>query len=320
MAAIKKRGKKWQVQIFKNGVRKSATFDTKSAAMQWSLDEENKIQSAKDGKNLNLTVTDILTRYKETVSPTKRGERFEILRINKILTDPIAEVKLFDLRAFHVAEWRNQRLKEVSPSSVAREMTIIKHAFEIARKEWHWLESNPANDVAKPKTPPPRDRRITDEEIEQVLAALGFYEEEVTTKQHEVAIAFLFAIETAMRAGEILSLDSSCINGRVAHLKQTKNGTARKVPLSPRALELFGLLPEGRFTITSKVLDATFRKARDKTLIKDLHFHDTRHEAITRLAKKLEVLDLARMTGHKDLKQLMIYYNATAEDLADKLG
>ena len=66
-------------------------------------------------------------------------------------------------------------------------------------------------------------------------------------------------------------------------------------------------------------MDALFRKYRDKAGIDNLHFHDTRHEAVTRLAKKLDVLDLARMIGHRNLKTLMVYYNATAEELAQKL-
>jgi len=63
-----------------------------------------------------------------------------------------------------------------------------------------------------------------------------------------------------------------------------------------------------------------FRAARDPLPIENLCFHDTRHEAITRLARKLEILDLARTIGHKDLRSLMIYYNATASEIAGRLG
>jgi integrase len=99
----------------------------------------------------------------------------------------------------------------------------------------------------------------------------------------------------------------------------TKNGLPRQVPLSPRALEIWAMVPEG-FGVESATVDALFRVARDKrTKIEGLTFHDTRHEAITRLAKKLHVLDLARMVGHQDIKQLMTYYNETADDIAAKL-
>jgi len=73
------------------------------------------------------------------------------------------------------------------------------------------------------------------------------------------------------------------------------------------------------FGLTSVSLDALFRKGRDRAQIEGLTFHDTRHAAITRLAKKLNVLDLARMVGHRDLRMLQIYYNESADDMALKL-
>ena len=104
----------------------------------------------------------------------------------------------------------------------------------------------------------------------------------------------------------------------------TKNGTKRAVPLSSRAVALLKLLPEPEeggtlFGVTSRSLDALFRKAKTRAGIEDATFHDARHLAITRLAKKLNVLDLARMVGHRDLKQLQVYYNESAEDMAARL-
>jgi integrase len=114
--------------------------------------------------------------------------------------------------------------------------------------------------------------------------------------------------------------------GKVAHLPAslTKNGRRRDVPLSNRARELLAMLPapvDGGplFGLSSGSLDALFRKAKARCLIDDLMFHDTRHEAITRLAKKLQVLDLAKMVGHRDLRMLQIYYSETAADMADRL-
>ena len=136
--------------------------------------------------------------------------------------------------------------------------------------------------------------------------------------------AFLFAIETAMRAGEIIKLtwDKVDLEKRVARLTETKNGTSRNVPLSTEAVRIIKQLPSDAdtcFDLTSPILDALFRKAKARAMIENMHFHDTRHEAITRLAKKLDVLDLARMVGHRDLRMLMVYYNATAEELAKRL-
>lgn len=73
------------------------------------------------------------------------------------------------------------------------------------------------------------------------------------------------------------------------------------------------------FGLNESQVDALFRKAKGLAGITDLHFHDTRHTAITRLAKKVPVLDLARMVGHRDIKMLMVYYNESAEDIARRL-
>lgn len=135
--------------------------------------------------------------------------------------------------------------------------------------------------------------------------------------------AFLFAMETAMRAGEIVGLTWDRVDKerRVARLTHTKNGRAREVPLSSEAIRLLEALPEMDpvFGLTNRQIDVLWRKVRDKAQATGLNFHDSRHAAITRLSQKLDVLALARMVGHTDLRQLNTYYNETAEELAKRL-
>lgn len=127
-----------------------------------------------------------------------------------------------------------------------------------------------------------------------------------------------------MRAGEIVRLDQENLHldRSFLHIPQSKNGTARDVPLSSEAIRLLEALPDMDpvFGIGSAQLDRLFRKMRDRAAVEDLHFHDSRHYAVTRLSKKLDVLALARMIGHKDIKMLMVYYDETAEELAKRLG
>ncbi|MGD8174821.1 site-specific integrase [Marinimicrobium sp. ARAG 43.8] len=182
-------------------------------------------------------------------------------------------------------------------------------------------------DLQRPKNPPHRDRRIWPKEQEAILLCLRYSEEwPVEQQQQRVAVAFLFALETAMRAGEICALcpEHIDIEKRVALLVDTKNGFPRKVPLSKEALRLLERLRpwdngEQLFRVRSGNLSTVFKKAVTRAGIEDLTFHDTRHEAITRLAQKLDVMDLARMVGHRDIKQLMTYYNKQAEELALQL-
>lgn len=320
MASYRKRGKKWRVEVCIDGDRRSATFDTKTACRDWAIEQEtNGIDAGAESRSLLSAIQ----RYSKEVSPTKKGMQWEQARLSRFENEllfapnPINRVKTAD-----IAEWRDNRLTEVKPGTVLREMNLLRSLFEIARKEWGWIEINPIKDVTPPKQPRHRYRRITDHEIDVILDQLGYVEgQPPSTKKQVAAYAWLIAIETAMRAGELLSLDSSTVfpEKRFVSLIDTKNGDRRDVPLTTRAVELFDYLPDNKLNISRDVLSTTFRKARIAAGIEDMTFHDSRHEALTRLAQKLHVLDLARMVGHRDPKSLMIYYNPSAEEIAAKL-
>lgn len=316
MAAPVKDGKKWRHRVMVDGVRSSGTFDTKAAALAWEAVQRT---TPAGGGATTQTNQDAFIRYEREVSTKKKGHRWEVLRLAAFGRSSLGPLKIKDTDESHVAAWRDERLKSVSGSTVDREMNLLSNVFTIARKEWKWVKSSPTTDVSRPKGNPPRFRRVSKAESDQICVALGWRDQPPTTKQQRVAAAFLFAIETAMRCGEICKLKKENVSGRVAHVIDPKNGEDRHVPLSPRALEIWAMVPDG-FGVSPATVDALFRAARDdRTTIKDLHFHDSRHEATTRLAGKLHVLDLARVTGHKDLKKLMIYYNESAEDIAAKL-
>lgn len=325
----------WRAQVAVQGVRESRHLSTKAEAIAWATAREAEIRAGKaTGIQGGRTVGDAFDRYEKEVSATKRGQRFEQLRLAaigkwQINGKPFRDMLLVDATSDVLGKWRDHRLKidEMSGSTVNRELNLLSNVFTVAAKEWKWIAASPTTDVRRPQESQPRDRLYTDDEIERICFALGFDlegEERVETVSQRIAVAFLFAIETAMRAGEICGLLPRDVAGRVATLTETKNGTKRRVPLSKRAVELLELLPlpddDGPlFGVTAKSLDALFRKARTRAGVDDATFHDTRHLAITRLAKKLGVLDLARMVGHRDLKQLQVYYNETAEAMAERL-
>jgi integrase len=135
-------------------------------------------------------------------------------------------------------------------------------------------------------------------------------------------LAFAFALETAMRAGEIVGMMWPDVAEKSVRLPRTKNGDERRVPLSPRAREILAALPKGDgpvFGLDPGTRDVFFRRARDAAKVANLRFHDSRAEAIWRLSKKLDVLELARVIGHRDPRSLMLYYQADADALADRL-
>lgn len=321
MSSPVKVGARWRHRVMVNGVRASGTFDTKAAALKWEAQQHLTLGQVQQVA-LTKTCADAFRRYEIEVSRTKRGHRWEAGRLAAMATSSLGPITMAHLTSSHIAAWRDERLRSVQGGTVTREMNLLSHVFSVARKEWQWLSTNPTKDVARPKAKPHRDRRISEDEINRICVALRWPNDGTVsapeTIQQRIALAFLFAIETGMRAGEICGLCSGDVHGCVARLKMTKNGFPRNVPLSPRAMEIWTMVPKG-FDITTATLDAMFRMARKRAGIEGLTFHDTRHEAITRLAGKLNVLELARMVGHHDIKQLQTYYNASAEDIAKKL-
>lgn len=320
MATYKKlESGRWQAQVAKQGIRRAASFKTKREAQDWAARQEFLIGEGQGGGS-NQTLAELFGRYAREVSPKKRGGRWEIVRLALLEKDRIGAIKLSALTPADLADWRDRRLAEVQAASVTREMGLISAVLTRARKEWGLIKASPMSDVRRPAKAQPRDRRVWPVEIEKLLAAAG----DLRTVKGRAVHAFRFAIETGMRAGEITGLRAEDVDlsRRVARLAMTKNGTERGVPLSLAAIALLQALPatDGPlFNLTARQADTGFRKARDKAGIKDLHFHDSRHEAITRLAKKLHVLDLARVVGIRDIRVLMVYYNETPEELALRL-
>lgn len=324
MATFRKRGDKWRVEVSRAGVRRSATFDTKRQAQLWASEAEAELLSGRSigATRGDKTLADALERYLHEVAPTHKGYRREATTLNLwIKSHPLTGRRLDHIRGHEIADWRDIRLGVVSPGSVLREMTILRSVFECARRDWGWIAVNPMDDVRRPPNPRPRDRRPTLDEIQRLCDALGYDENvRIETKSQEVALAMLLSVETAMRAGELLSIKPHLIDweSRTLLLPMTKNGESRRVPLSSCAIELLRKLP-GEFSVDSASLDALFRKAKLRCGITGLTFHDMRAEALTRLSKKVDVLTLARISGHKDIKMLMIYYRESAADIAARL-
>ncbi|MGL4673609.1 MAG: tyrosine-type recombinase/integrase [Wohlfahrtiimonas sp.] len=327
MASFEKVGNRWKAVIrLKPHPKRTKTFDTKREAKEWAVDYEAKLRVGVDESQIKLiTFASVILRYLDEVSVKKKSLKSEKQRLNKFLIDfrHLAEKSIIDLTRADVAKWRDERLKTVSGSSVNREWSNLSTVFSYAVKGWGLpLQDNPFRNVNRPPSSKPRNQRVSEDEIALFITKLDYSDggAPVTNKQ-KTAWCFLFAIETAMRAGEILKLEKDDINNRIAILRDTKNGDDRRVPLSKKAMQLIDLLPNGfPVEISSRNLDATFRRHRDAR-VRHINFHDTRHEALTRMAKKIpNPMDLAKISGHKDLKILLnTYYNPDDDHLVSLL-
>lgn len=319
MASIRKHGDKWRAEVFRGGKRRSKVLATRREAADWAARTEYEIAHAEEIAGA-MSLGEVFSRYAREVSPKKRGHRWEVIRLEKLGRDPIAKLRLADLKPADLAKWRDRRLREVSPGSVRREMELIGAALTVARLEWGAISANPMKDVRRPPQPPARDRLPTQDELDRIAHCAG---DDLSNATARAFHAFLFAVETGMRAGEIVRLtwEHVHLERRFCHLPQTKNGTKRDVPLSSRAVEILEALPKRDpvFGLNSQQLDALWRKSRDKAGVKGLTFHDSRAAAISQLSKKLDVLELAKMVGHRNLGMLMVYYREGPEEVAKKL-
>jgi integrase len=330
MATIRKLRDRWQAQVRRRGVPPRAkSFDKRSDAERWARELEAEADRSGWVADTRLaektTLQELLIRYRAEVTPTKRGAVSESSRINSILRCPIAHRTLAKLTSADVATYRDERLKSVAPATVVRELNTVSHAIEIASREWGlWLPRNPVKLVRRPPIPRGRTRRLKDGEEQRLLAACD------RGRTPLLKPLIVLAIETAMRRGELIDLQWQHVDlgRRVAHLPLTKNGDSRDIPLSRRATAVLQELKsnpkrdsERVFPVTGNSVRLAFEHLRVRAGMSDLHFHDLRHEAVTRLFEKgLNIAEVSAISGHKELRMLQRYTHLRAVDLVARLG
>lgn len=275
-----------------------------------------------------MSLSKALDKYHATVSVHKRGHKQEFYRVNVIQRHPLAGKMMDEVTTVDIASYRDDRLaqinsrtgKAISGNTVRLELALLSSLYNLASVEWGTCRTNPVEMVRKPKISGGRDRRLTSNEERW----LSRYFQAQNPALHAI---FHLAIETAMRQGEILSLRWEHIDLQhgVAHLPLTKNGSSRDVPLSRKARQLLqGMtvaLTGSVFHYTSSGFKSAWRVARQRLGIDDLHFHDLRHEAISRLFElgTLNVMEVAAISGHRSLNMLKRYTHLRAYQLVSKL-
>jgi integrase len=333
MASIQKHTSGYRAQITILGVRESGTFKTKREAESWAARRETEIRDAeKTPVGSKHTLRDALRKYAENEATTKRGERWEILRLHAFESHDLPiNKKIGSIGTDDLATWRDSRLKTVKPSTVLREINLLSSVFESARREWKWIDTNPVRDLRKPSSPPHREVVITRKQIRMVLRELG-YSGQARTVSQAIANCLLLALRTGMRAAELCRLTWDQVHDGYCTLPITKNGKVRQVPLTPKALSIIkqmeGFDPVRVFGLSTQTLDALFRRARTRAGLTGFTFHDSRHTAATWIAGRMKsngisaqqaVFDLCKMFGWTKVDQALVYYNASAADIAKRI-
>lgn len=344
MATFRKRGSKWQVQVRCDGRALSRSFSTKADAEAWAKLTEVSIQRASAGLEAipgaeavapsvgreaqGVTLLALLERYERTITPTKRGHVSELSRLKTLKAHRIASLPIDKVTPAEVAAYRDDRLTKVQGPSVRRELTILRHCLQVAAHEWGFdlLERNPVARLTKPSSGKARERRLSEEDLCKLTEGLK------ATRNPFIRHAITFATATGMRRGELLSLTWANVDlaSRVAFLPLTKNGEPRAVPLSGIAVQVLMELSRvpgsgdkkdaSVFPLTANALRLAWERLRRRSGIRDLRFHDLRHEAISRFFELgLSVPEVALISGHKDARTLFRYTHLKAEKVAEKL-
>ena len=279
-------------------------------------------------KTRKMSLSRALDKYLKTVSVHKKGHLQEFYRVNVIKRHPMADRYMDEITTIDIAGYRDQRLAQINPrtgrqitgNTVRLELALLSSLFNIARVEWGTCRMNPVELVRKPKISNGRDRRLTSGEERRIYRYFR-------DKNQQLYVLFHLALETAMRHGEILTLrwEHLDLQHGVAHLPETKNGLPRDVPLSRKARNYLQILPQqingNVFSYTSSGFKSAWRTALLDLKIENLHFHDLRHEAISRFFElgTLNVIEVAAISGHRSLNMLKRYTHLRAYQLVSKL-
>jgi len=326
MASIRKRGSKYEVQIRRVNCKSvTKSFIRLSDAKRWARMMEVKADchdlpiSQADLNQYKLK--DIIERYRDEVSVKKKSYNTEVYILNAFLRTDLAKLRLIQLTPSDFGLYRENRLKSVKAGTVNRELGIIQHALSIARDEWGIpLKENPLDRLKKLKVNNMRDRRLKAGELEKIIVSSQ------ATKNPYVLSIILFAIETAMRRGEILNIEREHIDfdSRTLKIPVTKNGYSRTIPLTNKAIEILKSTPsqvDKVFPVSGNALRLSWGRIIKRSGIQDLHFHDLRHEAVSRFFEmNLSIAEVSLISGHRDARMLFRYTHLRPQEIANKLN
>jgi integrase len=325
MASIRKKRNKWQAQVrLKDGPYLSKSFALKRDAELWAAEQERKIRLGEldqsSSRSLSGTLGDLIKRYRDEVAANKKCAPFETSILTALLRSKLSLVGLNQNLVEPISRYRDQRLCNVGPDIVRRELGILQHMFNIARMEWGMpIPTNPLQLIKKPSPSKPRERRLSDTEFELLMSSIA------ETRNKFLKPIIQFALATAMRRGEMLMARWGDINwnNRTIFIEEAKNGWSRTIPLSSEALDILNLVPKAEdriFPTTAMAIQLAWQRLTKRAGIEDLHFHDLRHEAISRFFEMgLSIPEVALISGHRDVRQLFRYTHLRAEDVAKKL-
>jgi len=323
-----KRGNVWWMNIMFQGHRIRRSTGTTNRVLAESIVAKVKIQ---------LIEGQYFDRMEErTRTFDELMDRFEREHLVKLVSRQTCEVFVKHFRKFFgdrtlakitpklIVEYKSSRYTMgVKPATINRELTCLRKAFSLAKREWEWCRDNPVSRVSAEKGANKRDRWLTEEEEAQLLAMCPSWLREL----------MLFALHSGMRLGEILALTWNGVDlfRKTVTVFRSKNGERRTVPANQTVMALLKEKAKVRHLTTNMVfpsrtgtlidpnhLRRALRTATRKAGLQDFHFHDLRHTFATRLVQSgVDLYKVQRLLGHKSPTMTQRYAHHYPESLRD---
>jgi integrase len=346
---IQNRGpNQFRVQVRRNGVYQSKTFETLSEAREWQRIMEGKV-TGDELVDLKRARSTTLAQACDWMLDGKRvgnnpDARNVAAKLRYWKESKFADWSLASIHDWDLIEWRSEVLDEdnaeegesCGPAAECGAQTVIHRLNALSKLMKTWARShqmpleNPVKPGVRPGKPNSRDRRLVEGEEKRLLEAAQ------KSSRPWLRAAIVISIETCMRQSELAGLvwDRVKLSGQYPHvdLPKTKNDRPRRVPLSARALSAFkSLKPKGSAAEvgpasvlpveTGRGIIHAFRDATEDKKFPDLRWHDLRHEAISRLFELTDLREneIMAISGHLTPAMLTRYTHLRADRLGAML-
>lgn len=351
MAALRRRGERWQARVRRGGFNVTETFTLKADAIRWARGVEADIESGRWAEKVQAvpvaepvpSLAEAIKLYQAGPGSKLKGSKEAGYKFARMLDEPFTLKPINEVGARDLADYLDRRAASRTAGTVLRDIGLLSSVFTWAVKDRAWLDQNPLTRVRKPRAPNGRDRVLTPEEMDWLMLAAR------SSRAVWLAPALTVLAHSAMRRGELVQLKAANVDlpRGVAYLIDTKNGCDRPVPCCPKTRAGLGelireaqargralLVPvragtvSTRFTATVKRARALYEadcarsgRAADAAVLADLRVHDLRHHAITTWAERgLSLVELMTISGHKTARMLTRYAHINAGRLAEKLA
>jgi integrase len=309
-------------------LRESVTFDRRPAAKAWikkreaELKKPGGLDAARRDKR-NPTLADAIDKYVRESAKAIGKTKAQVLATIK--TFDIAEIPCADIRSQDITAFARELRSKVAPQTVANYLSHLSAVFRIARPAWGYeLDYQAMRDAftvgkalgltGKGKA---RERRPTLEELDRLMEHFGSVRRRRPSST-PMQMIVAFALFSTRRLEEITRIrwdDFDEVGARVL-VRDMKNpgekiGNDVWCDLPAPALRLVAAMPKVAdqiFPFGADAIGAAFTRAVAFLGIDDLHFHDLRHEGVSRLFESgLNIPHVAAVSGHRSWSSLKRY-------------